>query len=243
MTKTKIKMTVDEFWVEVAEIGWGTKTTDNKKVKRTLMRKGQEFCKEFERNYEEVDTALLKAGCDLHGGDSAGDCRSHIIGLGKEAYDAVMADQKVGEARYESGDYTEKFSYCFPYKSDWEDMDPKGKRLIKWAKENMKSLRADKKRLAKFAVLPQIQAIFEEIDKALELHRPLMQEPPDFEAFAESGDLLKDAAEKAQERYSKFLRDIEGDHRDDAGTCLRNKWGIWNLITDVKEVQTYLAGE
>jgi len=243
MTKTETKMTTDEFWVTVAEIGWGTKTTDTKKVKRFLMRKGQEFCKEFERVYREVDQALIDGGCDLHGGDSVGDCRAHIIGLGKAEYDKVMADQKVGEKRYADGDYTESFSYCTPYKSDWEDVDPKGQRLIKWAKENMKSLRADKKRLAKFIVLPQVKAIFEEIDKALELHRPMMQEPPDLKAFADSGPLLKDAAEKAEQMYSKLLRDLEGDSRDDAGTCLRNKWGVWNLVSDVEKVQAFLSGE
>jgi hypothetical protein len=51
MTETETKMTTDEFWATVAEMGWGTKTTDTKKLKRFLMRKGKEFCKEFERVY------------------------------------------------------------------------------------------------------------------------------------------------------------------------------------------------
>jgi len=246
MTKTETKMTHDEFWAEVAEIGWGTKTTDNKKVKRTLMRKGQEFCKELQRCYDEVDQALLKAGCDLHGGDSVGDCRSHIIGLGKEEYDKVMADQKVGEKRYHDGDYTEKFSYCFPYKSDWEDFDPSGKRLIKWARENMKGYRHDKKRLAKFIMVPQVQKILDEIDKALELHRPMMQEPPDFKAFAESGPLLKVASEKAKELSDKLIADLTGNtgnYNDEKHSTIDNKWSVWNLVSDVEEAQAFWAGE
>jgi hypothetical protein len=243
MTATKTKMTRDEFWAAVAEMGWGTKTTDTKTLKRTLMRKGQEFCKEFKRNYQEVDQALLDAGCDLHGGDGVGDCRSHIIGLGKDEYDAVMADLSLGEARYERGDYKEKFSYCFPYDSDWEDVDPSGTRLVRWAKRNIKGLRAAKKRLAKLAVLPQVENILTDIAKALELHRPLLQEPPDFQAFAESGGVLKDVAGQIEDSYTKLRRLFEGDPRDDVSNPLDNKWGICNLVSDTEEVQKFWDGE
>lgn len=245
MTETKTKMTTEEFWEAVAEIGWGTKTTDYKTIKRTLMRKGKEFCAEFERIYQEVDQALLKAGCDLHGGDSVGDCRSHIIGLGKEEYDKVMADQSVGEARYERGDYTEKFSYSFPYKSDWEDVEG-GERLIKWAKSNVSGYRQDKKRLAKFAVLPQVKTILDEIDKALELHRPLLGDEPDFKAFAESGPVLRDAAEKAKTLFDKLLADLTGNTglwNDEKESTIDNKWSVWNLVSDVEKAQAFLADE
>ena len=59
----------------------------------------------------------------------------------------------------------------------------------------------------------------------------------------DSGDLLKDVSERIEVGYVKLLRDLEGDSRDGAGTCLRNKWGTWNLISDVREVQKLLAGE
>jgi hypothetical protein len=226
-------------------MGWGTKTTDTKKLKRFLMRKGKEFCKEFERVYKEVDQALLAAGCDLYGGDSVGDCRHHIIGLGKAEYDKVMADQTVGDKRYADGDYTESFSYCTPYKSDWEDVED-GERLIKWAKENMTGYRHDKKRLAKFIMVPQVKAILDEIDKALELHRPMMQEPPDLKAFAESGPSLKAASEKAKELFDKLIAGLTGNtgnYNDDTRSTIDNKWSVWNLVSDVEKVQAFLAGE
>jgi hypothetical protein len=67
MTETETKMTTDEFWATVAEMGWGTKTTDTKKLKRFLMRKGKEFCKEFERVYSTAVTAWVIAAITSSG--------------------------------------------------------------------------------------------------------------------------------------------------------------------------------
>lgn len=243
-TTTKSAMTREMFWETVAEMGWGTKTTDYKALKRFLMLKGKAFCEEFQRHYDEVDSDLLKAGCDLHGGDSVGDCRSHIIGLGKEEYDAVMADLSLGEARYERGDYTEKFSYAFPYRGDFERFVEGSPKLIEWAKRNVQGYRADKERLAKFTVLPQVQAILDEIDKAIELHRPLLVDEPDFAEFLASADVLKDAAEKAKTLFDKLIADLTGNTdlwNDDKQSSIDNKWTVWNLVTDVKEVQAFLS--
>jgi hypothetical protein len=245
-TKTEIKMTRDEFWATVAEMGWGTKTTDYKTLKRSLMLKGKEFCKEFQHHYDEVDRDLLKAGCDLHGGDGVGDCRSHIIGLGKEEYDKVMADQSVGEQRYKDGDYTEKFSYSFPYTDDFERFVEGSPKLVEWAKRNIKGYREDKKRLAKFAVLPQVQAILDEITKALELHRPLLWDEPDLKTFIESGPLLKDASEKAKELFDKLIADLSGKTGrwdDETESTIDNKWSVWNLVTDAEEIHEFLEAK
>lgn len=223
---TTTKMTRAEFWAEVARIGWGTETTDHRQVKIGLLRKGEAHCDGMREHFHAVDTALLKAGCDLHGGDSVGDCRVHIIGLGKTEYDRVMADLSLGEKRYKSGDYKESFAYCIPYETDFEDLKPK--RFQEWAGRNVEELDANVE-----AIREIDRRLAQDIDRIIGIHNLIVE--GDLDAAAEAADEATALIESVAKRHTALIDRIGG-----RGGGM-SKWGFLNLFSDLRKRAEVLA--
>ena len=59
------------------------------------------------------------------GDDSYSDLKAHIVGSGKELYDAVMNDPSIAQRIIDKYEYHESFSYAFPYDDDWNMLDKK----------------------------------------------------------------------------------------------------------------------
>jgi len=113
------------FWECVAEIGW-PKCESSKVSKDLLFAWTPEFAESFrkrlDRRQGEISRAFEKYEEDGFeerdywlGDDSFGDLMGHMVGLGKEAYEAALADLSLVVERARSGDYKESFSYCIPY--------------------------------------------------------------------------------------------------------------------------------
>lgn len=115
------------FWEAVAEIGWGTKTTDYKVVEKAILKNWDnefihsfdalmsEFRWELARKVEEFeDRNEVSCGC---GDDGFSDLTHHVVGLGQEAYEAAMKDPMLVVKRGQKYDYVESFSYCIPHVS------------------------------------------------------------------------------------------------------------------------------
>lgn len=60
--------------------------------------------------------------------DSWSDLLAHIVGLGREEYDACVADPERAHKRATAYDYTESFSYCIPYESEYDSPEVKAQK-------------------------------------------------------------------------------------------------------------------
>jgi hypothetical protein len=120
-----VNLTETAFWNIVAEMGWGTASTDYEAMKSRLMRSGVAFCAAFDNTYRTLLGALRVKVCKDHGdfcSDSFDDATAHTVGLGKAEYDACMADTLGVIRRLEDGDYTESFSYAVPSAWDFKQL-------------------------------------------------------------------------------------------------------------------------
>lgn len=117
--------TKELFWEAVAEIGWGTKTTNYKVVEKAILKNwDNEFISSFDDLLGEFKSPLYVAvenfeerngvscGC---GDDGFSDLLNHVVGLGQEAYEAAMKDPMLVVKRGQKYDFTESFSYCVPH--------------------------------------------------------------------------------------------------------------------------------
>ena len=117
------------FWNLVKEIGWGTKTTDTKIIKRTLNR---EYNEEFIKSMKDIairQRRALATIMDEHAlketgsigsywgvsDDSFWDLTAHIVGLGKEVYDFICKNPIYAKTIK----YSENFEYIFNEERDY----------------------------------------------------------------------------------------------------------------------------
>lgn len=230
MAKTKTKtegMTRDEFWAEVARIGWGTKTTDTRAIKIELMRKGPDHCEGMRKHFDAVDSELYQA-TDMGGCDSYDDCRRQIIGLGKEEFERVLSSSSPkaeAQRRYDEGDYTESFAYCIPYESDYEDLKPE--RFTKWAAGEVEELleTIDAVRSAD-SELGHKQLTLLEILRAIEAG--------DFDTALEREAEARHLVEAIKRDWRALIEGL-------GGRFSWNEWGTLNLFSDLRKRLEVLA--
>jgi hypothetical protein len=90
------------FWSIVESSGWGTKTQDHKKLQKELLKKLTKREAEHVREiFEQLKSKLYDKVTNWEeetensvglGDDSFDDLLSHIVGLGKQEYEATMMD-------------------------------------------------------------------------------------------------------------------------------------------------------
>lgn len=73
---------------------------------------------ELIKRVDQYDAENEARSGDYGGDDSHGDMMYHVIGLGKAKFDEIMADP----SKLNGMDFTESFSYCFPFRSDYEKL-------------------------------------------------------------------------------------------------------------------------
>lgn len=119
--------TEDQFWAEVARIGWGD---DNPRryyqtVERELLtRWDDEFLRTFREHLCRFRSALVEkveqfeqveqVSCQCSD-DGFSDLTNHVVGLGREEYEAAMKDPMRVVERGRDRRYEESFSYCIPH--------------------------------------------------------------------------------------------------------------------------------
>ena len=121
----------ENFWALVEEIGWGTKTTDTKLIKRTLRK---EYNEVFIKSMKDIairqrralatimDEHALKEAGSIGGywnvsDDSFWDLTAHIVGLGKEVYDFICKNPIYAKTIK----YKENFEYSFSEEHDYSN--------------------------------------------------------------------------------------------------------------------------
>lgn len=138
-------------WELVDEIGWGTKTTDYKKIKEKLMSEyGMEEMDGFNEWLESKCNRLAKAireyveeysdsgnweepDLPYGGDDSFSDMVHHVVGLGKNYYEKVIKEIKENPKSPTSTlsklKVVESFSYAIPSSYDYKRKMPSGDRI------------------------------------------------------------------------------------------------------------------
>lgn len=132
MARIDTPCTPEKFWNEVALVGWTDKPEKgfyDKAKARLLRRWTGEFLEEFSEMKDELYSKLVAAvqraekgsGESVECGDDGfGDLMNHLIGLGKEEYEASLADPMRVIKRGQAYNYAESFGYCIPYGTDIE---------------------------------------------------------------------------------------------------------------------------
>ena len=117
------ELSATKAWALIAEMGWGSRTTDYKHIAETyfklLGKKGMKQLEKFVgervcdlgsavKRYEDGNGSI-EVGSD----DGFSDVRYHIVGLGKDTFDVCMADPLEIQNCYRLGKYKESFAYAF----------------------------------------------------------------------------------------------------------------------------------
>jgi len=133
--------TVEKFWEVVKQVKW-TSDHNYTRIKYQFMRS---FTKPqmdgLRRRLEQMTNNLdrkISNRVEGVGDDGYSDLLAHIVGTGKEAYDAVMADPSIAQDIIDRNQYKESFSYAFPYEDDWQLID--SSHLIKEAEKRLEEL-------------------------------------------------------------------------------------------------------
>jgi hypothetical protein len=133
MTMKKRSGKCDEatFWAAVAECNWAERSKENRgynSLKREILESWtNEFIRSFEAILSEKVVALgetiqeweSREGENVPCGDDGfSDLRHHVVGLGREVYEATTANPALAKERAERYDYVESFSYAIPHVND-----------------------------------------------------------------------------------------------------------------------------
>lgn len=235
-------MSESDFWAFIKPFGWGTKTTDYDAIEKAIMRKlSAEEADDLDQTFRRLKGRLYKRiedwerENDRHlglGDDGFDDLLSHIVGLGKREYDAVMANPELAyeraQARYGSKDgFTESFSYALPSSQDYKKLDL-GK-YKKWAQENVEGY---EEALQNEAFKP----LYRDIRYMIEVHRRLLD--GDLHGFMAEESKAKKVAESLEKERSAIMKKMLGPNAfvvGDGGDPMQNKWGVWNLFSDIEQ--------
>jgi len=224
-----------DFWKVVDQGGWGHKSTDPNKVKDVLLGlMNQAEAKRFDAQFGKLRRDLQRRinrwenledkslGVSDDGFD---DLTSHIVGMGRKEYGAVMGDPELAweraHAPYGSKDgYKESFAYAIPDEDDYKvDLS----HYKKWAEKAMDeyavaakepSLRFLRYDLARIGVILSIMV------------------EGDYNSFLGMAAQAKKTSEDIEEAYNKAVS--EGKYKYwETNQAVPNKWLVWNLLSDL----------
>jgi hypothetical protein len=131
----EMEMTMDEarFWEIVDTINWASDCDYKRGRKWFLQNLTFAEVEAFRSIKSEKWNALDEMiGMDRNpaggGDDSHSDLLNHVIGLGKEQYEAHLADYSLlearGNAKYDTAEgYKESFAYCLPHDDDYAKLE------------------------------------------------------------------------------------------------------------------------
>lgn len=119
-------MNEEIFWKAVDDMGWEANGFDYDKIGKDLTariwgsyeeQQAQEIAKSL-YVFLNIHVArplyrVVDRYAHIGGNDAFDDLINHIIGLGKDEYDRVMANPALAVERFKNDDFKESFAYCF----------------------------------------------------------------------------------------------------------------------------------
>lgn len=126
-------VTLERFWALVAEVDWATRQKHpieegERFLRQRLTREeAAAFWEHLQTLRFNLHDVLLhyeeESGEEFATGDDGfDDLVCHIIGLGQQEYEAVLADPHRAIERAEAGDYRESFRYLVPHPEDYDSV-------------------------------------------------------------------------------------------------------------------------
>lgn len=239
---TSMMMTDDEFFAIAEPLGWGTATTNVDALKLRLMKqlpreRAQALCAAFSAQRARVSEAIEKAigrAIDEEkiwvSDDGFGDLCAHIVGLGRAAIEAVVADPQLAVRRAAKRDYVESFAYVFPHESDYSLREKSY--YVKLAKQTVREYRcvieAGDDVVPFYAkLLPQLTRVHEALTSFVE--------SGDIEALLAREQELRVTTEQIRKRLSSYT-----NHYAPTGSaedCMNSitHWQVENLMGDARK--------
>jgi len=170
------------FWTIIDQLGWGTKSTDSRKLKRWFLAnispaQAEEFRDEFHTRVGRL-SRIIQDDWEVRTGkqipvsdDSYSDLLAHIIGLGEFETSRVERNPKHAYDRAKAGKYTESFKYVIPSESDYKTEELRRCALLlkaevtaKRAKRRAKAGRKKTKRLRRKRIATPAKDVVKYID-------------------------------------------------------------------------------
>lgn len=226
-------MSDSEFWSLVQKLGWGTRTTDSKMLSKAIMaRYTPEQCNGIRQAFSKFKSALNKKTQQWEQAnevniavseDSFDDLLSHIVGLGHQVYEASFNNPKLVDQRASARKYTESFAYALPTADDFDNFDVK--RYQDWAKRQIESYLKEIRK-------PDLRPLLPLVKRVTDLLKVMVR--GDYRAFLMSETEGRKLAEDIEKAYVRFCHANGGSNYSVESTALSNKWGVWNLYTDVE---------
>jgi hypothetical protein len=244
-----------EFWKIVDDLGWGTRTTDFKALKKQLLRNLSPNQAEGMRTtfaqlrgklyrtlteWEEEGDTWMETGKHGNprsfglGDDSFGDFLAHIIGMGKREYAAALKNPQLALDRARKGAFEESFAYVLPYTSDYAMLDV-GKYQKDWERvHELAEWLLMRPEIPRNMVRP-LQVLTEGTDtlRRKGAHAFIAMEPE-----------LVSAAKLVQDWWDKFSQDWTAEKSrkvmyeampDSLMQPGHIYWGVKNLVTDMRD--------
>jgi hypothetical protein len=135
-------MTETDFWRIVTELEWPCHHYDATKL-MFMDRSPLQAAIEFEEHFGRAKGALHKAAGERRLCDSWDDTKAHVVGLGREVWQAHLDNPGLLERRMEAYDYIESFAYAIPYERDYALLRDDGyTKQIRHVREQLERLRA-----------------------------------------------------------------------------------------------------
>ena len=235
-------MSEQKFWAIIEPFGWGTRSTDYKRIMRSLM--GQLspdeadelraiFSKLQQTLNQEIEEYERQTDQNIGlGDDSFDDLTSHIIGMGRRVYEETLRNPQLAFDRAKKHDYEESFSYALPHKSSYEDL-----KIDRYLTRAKRALLAYKMVLAADEeYIPWLPKIQQDL-RTLILSLDGFVKEQDVHAFLAEEAELRRAAENVEKALARLAVGWNyGDGSiEDAVALAKNKWAIWNLLTDLRD--------
>jgi hypothetical protein len=134
-------MTEKEFWRIVTELEWPRHHYNATKL-IFMDRWPLQVATEFEEHFGRATLALHRAACGRWLCDSWDDTKAHVVGLGREAWQAHLDNPTLLDRRMETDDYIESFACAIPSERDYALLQDAGYiRSVRHVREQLERLR------------------------------------------------------------------------------------------------------
>lgn len=224
-------MSESQFWKDIESLGWGTRTTNYKILKKHLLQKwtaeeakgaGNVYSK-LSSNLEQVlDRWAHDEGEEFGlGDDGFSDLIAHIIGMGKREYDASIKNPRRAWDRAQKNQYIESFHYALPWEEDYKKKEQGLKTYQDWAKKIVKRYSG----MSRVPMLKPIAGDLEVVGRAMILL--LDGQVPQFMD-------TKDHVEECAQRIADFCQKLRNEVRVNTEE-LTNPWTVKNLYSDIRD--------
>ena len=214
-------------WKELCKIRRLNVSSINVKVARQypfeVIQEFRSLCSRKKNQIAEIIDAQAKLGASVPtGGDSFGDLCAHVVGMGKEYFEDIVANPE----KIASVPYQECFSYCVPFKDTYEKLEPD------YVTNKVNELR--ERIIGAYRKDPILSKMGKEIAKIEDIIN--LAEKQEYDNLPEQADC--EIAFEAFNIKLKHVRSTMSELETAQGLVRSNCWYFINNITDIRALSS-----